>query len=145
MHTCVHVCKHANTHTLTVTLYTPAIVNHSRFPGTLPLYFHKWIFFLCESPVYATSLFCHHHSNSYSGVKSHTHSLEVFPDLPSPGIVTFPPSVFWDPDTAPRVYQWMVNNSVHYIQYDHQFPNISFLLDRKLSKNWDLMLVVCIS
>lgn len=44
-----------------------------------------------------------------------------------------------------RLYQWMVNNSVHCIQYDHQFPNISFLLDRKLSKNGGLMLVVCIS
>lgn len=141
MHTCVHVCKHSHTHSQSHFTLQQQRTIHTFQEHCLCIFING--FFLLESPVYTTSLFYHHHSNSYSSVRSHSHSLEVFPDLPSPGIVTFPPSVFWDAEQLPkdRLQQWMVNNSIRCIQDDHQFPNISFLLDRKLPKNWDLMLV----
>lgn len=141
MHICVHVCKHANTHTLTVTLYTPAIVNHSRFPGTLPLYFHKWIFFFyvkaqfIQLPCSATTIVI------LTQVLSLTptpwkFSLTCLPQE----LLRFLPlcSGIQTQLAENRLYQWIVSDSVHCIQYDHQFPNISFLLDRKLSKNWTL-------
>ena len=144
MHTFVHVCKHSHTHSQSHFTLKQQRTIHAFQEHCLCIFING--FFLLESPVYTTSLFYHHLSNSYTPVRSHTHSLEVYPDLPSPGIVTFPSSVFWDAEQLPedRLQQWMVNNSIPCIQDDHQFPNISFLLDRKLPKNWDLMLVVSV-